>query len=200
MLRRTMAEFAEVLRKPWARVVLLTVFLEGAFLYGAFAFIASHLHRVLGISLSSAGTVVMLFGMGGLVFAGSASRVVAALGESGLARWGGLLLAGALLLIGIAPNLWWALAGCLASGLGFYMLHNTLQINATQMAPERRGAAVASFASCFYLGQSVGVAVAGGLVERSGTAAIILMGAGGVLLLSQHFGWRRGQRPRVPAV
>jgi len=200
MLRRTMAEFAEVLRKPWARIVLLTVFLEGAFLYGAFAFIASHLHRVLGMSLSSAGTVVMLFGMGGLVFAGSASRVVAALGESGLARWGGLLLAGALLLIGIAPNLWWALPGCLASGLGFYMLHNTLQINATQMAPERRGAAVASFASCFYLGQSVGVAVAGGLVERSGTAAIILMGAGGVLLLSQHFGWRRGQRPRVPAV
>ncbi|MFL6718810.1 MAG: MFS transporter [Burkholderiaceae bacterium] len=200
MLRRTMAEFAEVLRKPWARIVLLTVFLEGAFLYGAFAFIASHLHRVLGMSLSSAGTVVMLFGMGGLVFAGSASRVVAALGESGLARWGGLLLAGALLLIGIAPNLWWALPGCLASGLGFYMLHNTLQINATQMAPERRGAAVASFASCFYLGQSVGVAVAGALVERSGTAAIILMGAGGVLLLSQHFGWRRGQRPRVPAV
>jgi predicted MFS family arabinose efflux permease len=68
------------------------------------------------------------------------------------------------------------------------------------MAPERRGAAVASFASCFYLGQSVGVAVAGGLVERSGTAAIMLMGAGGVLLLSQHFGWRRSQRPRVPAV
>jgi predicted MFS family arabinose efflux permease len=200
MLRRTMAEFAEVLRKPWARVVLLTVFLEGAFLYGAFAFIASHLHRVLGMSLSSAGTVVMLFGMGGLVFAGSASRVVAALGESGLARWGGLLLAGSLLLIGVAPNLWWALPGCLASGLGFYMLHNTLQINATQMAPERRGAAVASFASCFYLGQSVGVAVAGGLVERSGTAAIMLMGAGGVLLLSQHFGWRRGQRPRMPAV
>jgi predicted MFS family arabinose efflux permease len=200
MLRRTMAEFSEVLRKPWARVVLLTVFLEGAFLYGAFAFIASHLHRVLGMSLSSAGTVVMLFGMGGLVFAGSASRVVGALGESGLARWGGLLLAGSLLLIGIAPNLWWALPGCLASGLGFYMLHNTLQINATQMAPERRGAAVASFASCFYLGQSVGVAVAGGLVERSGTAAIILIGAAGVLLLSQHFSWRRSQRPRVPAV
>jgi predicted MFS family arabinose efflux permease len=200
MLRRTMAEFGEVLRKPWARIVLLTVFLEGAFLYGAFAFIASHLHRVLGMSLSSAGTVVMLFGLGGLVFAGSASRVVAALGESGLARWGGLLLAGALLLIGIAPNLWWALPGCLASGLGFYMLHNTLQINATQMAPERRGAAVASFASCFYLGQSVGVAVAGALVERTGTAAIIVLGAGGVLLLSQHFGWRRGQRPRVPAM
>jgi predicted MFS family arabinose efflux permease len=193
-----MAEFGQVLHKPWARVVLLTVFLEGAFLYGAFAFIASHLHRVLGMSLSSAGTVVMLFGLGGLLFAGSASRVVAALGEPGLARWGGLLLAGSLLLIGVAPGLWWALPGCLAAGLGFYMLHNTLQINATQMAPERRGAAVAAFASCFYLGQSVGVAVAGAFVERAGTAAIILLGAAGVLVLSQNFSRKRRERPKVP--
>lgn len=187
MLRRTMAEFGEVLKKPWARVVLLTVFLEGAFLYGAFAFIASHLHRVLGMSLSSAGTVVMLFGMGGLVFAGSASRVVAALGESGLARWGGLLLAGSLLLIGVAPSLWWALPGCLACGLGFYMLHNTLQINATQMAPERRGAAVSAFASCFFIGQSVGVGLAGLLADYRGTSGVLILGAAGLLTLSLNF-------------
>ena len=31
-------------------------------------------------------------------------------------------------------------------GLGFYMLHNTLQTNATQMAPEARGLAVSLFA------------------------------------------------------
>ena len=53
------------------------------------------------------------------------------------------------------------------------MLHNTLQINATQMAPERRGAAVATFASCFYFGQSVGVSLPGLVVERVGTAAVI---------------------------
>jgi hypothetical protein len=29
---------------------------------------------------------------------------------------------------------------------------------------------------------------------------VVPFSAGGVLLLSQHFGWRRGQRPRVPAV
>lgn len=198
MLRRTMAEFRQVLQKPWARVVLLTVFLEGAFLYAAFAFIASHLHQGLSMSLSSAGTVVMLFGLGGLLFAGSASRVVSILGEPRLAHWGGLLLAGSLLIIGMAPTLWWALPGCLVAGLGFYMLHNTLQINATQMAPERRGAAVAAFASCFYLGQSAGVAVAGAFVERAGTTAVILIGAVGVLVLSQNFSHKRRKRPKVP--
>ena len=49
---------------PWARMVLATVFLEGALLFGAFAFIASHLHRVHGVSLSVAGSLVMLFGFG----------------------------------------------------------------------------------------------------------------------------------------
>ena len=48
-----------------------------------------------------------------------------------------------------------------AIGLGFYMLHNTLQTNATQMTPEARGTAVAIFSSALYLGQTLGVAVNG---------------------------------------
>ena len=36
-------------------------------------------------------------------------------------------------------------ASMLVAGLGFYSLHGVLQTNATQMAPERRGAAVAAF-------------------------------------------------------
>ena len=53
-LRRIVNEFAQVLAAPWARVVLLTVFLEGGFLYGAFAFIATHLHQTFGLALATA--------------------------------------------------------------------------------------------------------------------------------------------------
>jgi predicted MFS family arabinose efflux permease len=67
------------------------------------------------------------------------------------------------------PSLAVAGVACFGAGLGFYMLHNTLQTNATQMAPERRGAAVALFAALFFLGQSAGVAISGFLVERIGT-------------------------------
>jgi predicted MFS family arabinose efflux permease len=186
-LARMLGEFRQVLRLPWARVVLMTVFLEGAFVYGAFAFIASHLHRVHGLSLSAAGSMVMLFGLGGFLFAAASSLLVRRLGEVGLARSGGVAMFVSLFATGVAPAWWWALPGCLLAGLGFYMLHNTLQTNATQMAPERRGAAVASFASAFFLGQSVGVAVAGTLVERVGTGAIIAGGAIGVLLVGLNF-------------
>jgi MFS family permease len=41
---RMVSEFSQVMAIPWARVVLATVFAEGAFYYGAFAFLVSHLH------------------------------------------------------------------------------------------------------------------------------------------------------------
>jgi len=47
--------------------VLLAVFLEGTFMFGAFAFIATHLHRHYGVSLSFAGMLVMLYGAGASV-------------------------------------------------------------------------------------------------------------------------------------
>jgi predicted MFS family arabinose efflux permease len=185
--KRMVGEFAQVLAVPWARVVLLTVFAEGASIFGAFAFMVTHIHQVNGISLSTAGQVVMLFGVGGLMFAVSAHYLVHRLGEAGLCCWGGVLVAAAYITIAYCTNWWWAVPACLCAGLGFYMLHNTLQINATQMAPERRGAAVASFAAAYFMGQSVGVALNGALIPHIGTSGVILLGAAGVSLVSQNF-------------
>lgn len=184
---RMLSEFRQVMAQAWARRVLLAVFLEGAFLYGAFAFIASHMHHVHGMSLTSSGALVMLFGLGGFVFAVLSATLVRRLGEVGLSLWGGVFVAAALLAIGLAPVWWWAIGGCFGAGLGFYMLHNTMQINATQMAPERRGAAVSAFASCFFLGQSVGVGIAGLMVERLGTSNVMVIGAAGVLAVAVRF-------------
>lgn len=186
-LRRMINEFGLVLSKPWARVVLVTVFLEGGFLYGAFAFIASHLHRVHHLSLTNAAALVMLYGLGGFLYATMSRRLVRSLGEKGLSRWGGIIVAAAYLTIGLASDWRWAIPACFAAGLGFYMLHNTLQMNATQMAPERRGAAVSTFAACFFLGQSVGVGAAGWAVEYFDTGPVISIAAIGVLLTALSF-------------
>jgi predicted MFS family arabinose efflux permease len=198
-VRRVVSEFAQVLERPWARVVLVTVFLEGACLYGAFAFIATHLHERFGLPLTTAGSTVMLFGFGGLLFALAARTLVHRLGEVGLTMYGGTLLAASLFAIGTAPVWWWTMPGSFLAGLGFYMLHNTLQINATQMAPERRGAAVSAFASCFFLGQAGGVAIDGGLVASVGTGAVISAGAVGVLAVALTFSRLRSRRVAAPA-
>jgi predicted MFS family arabinose efflux permease len=196
-LQRIVSEFGSVLSHGWARVILVLVFLEGAFLYGPFAFIASHVHHVFGLSLSGAGALVTLYGLGGLLFAVSSRHLVSRLGETGLARWGGALMCAAFLVIGYGPAWQWSLVGCLVLGLGFYMMHNTLQVNATQMVPERRGAAVSAFASSFFLGQSAGVSLGGALVGVVGTAPFMAIGALGVLAVAGAFMTLLGRRARV---
>jgi predicted MFS family arabinose efflux permease len=197
VIERMIREFSQVLSGRWAKVVLATVFIEGMCLYGAFAFIATHVHVVYGLPLSQAGLMVMLFGFGGVLFATAASTLVRRLGETGLTRWGAIVAGVSLLVTGIAPHWAWAIPGCFLTGLGFYMLHNTLQINATQMAPERRGAAVSAFASCFFLGQSLGVGIAGIIADRVGTRPVLVLGAIGMLCVGLNFS--RLQSKRVKA-
>lgn len=184
---RMVSEFGKVLAVPWARVVLFTVFSEGACIFGAFAFMVTHLHQVHSIPLALAGQVVMLFGLGGLLFAVSAAQFVHRLGEVGLCRWGGAIVAASYATVALSNSWWWAVPACFAAGLGFYMLHNTLQINATQMAPERRGAAVAAFAASYFIGQSAGIALGGFFIPGLGISGVILLGAVGVTLVSQNF-------------
>jgi predicted MFS family arabinose efflux permease len=174
--------FAAVLDVRWSRVVLLTVFVEGLLLVGALAFVPTHLHRDYGLPLTAAGAVVMLYAAGGLVFAALSPVLVRRLGEPGLAAAGGVLLALCFAGIAIRSTPVVAAVACLAGGLGFYMLHNTLQVNATQMAPAQRGSSLALFACILFVGHSTGVTLAGALVDRIGTGPVIA-GAGGLLLL-----------------
>ncbi len=186
-LARMISEFRKVLALAWARKVLGTVLAEGALVYGALAFVPTHLHTVHHTSLAVAGMLVMLFGLGGFLFALRSRALVKRLGEVGLVRYGSLSMAAAIVVIGYSPFWWTAIPACFVFGLGFYMMHNTLQINATQMAPERRGAAVAAFASCFFLGQSAGVAVGGALLTSIGTAHLLAIAGVGVVLVGRRF-------------
>ena len=194
-LREFVAGIAYVWRQPWARVVLITVFLEGTFMFGSFAFIATHLHLHYGISLTFAGSIVMLYGAGGIVFAVLSPVLVRRLGEVGLAIGGGAIICATLAAVAMATSWPVAALATVAMGMGFYMLHNTLQTNATQMAPERRGTAVSQFAASLFIGQSVGVAVAGIVAQTFDTGVVLLAGAAGVLAIALAFAWRR----RAPA-
>lgn len=72
---------------------------------------------------------------------------------------------------------------CLASGMGFYMIHNTLQTQATQMSPGQRGTAVSLFAFALFSGQSVGTGVASLVVDALSTGAVLAACGVGLVLL-----------------
>ncbi|MFN9030331.1 MAG: MFS transporter [Betaproteobacteria bacterium] len=183
-----------VLRERWARVILAVVFVEGVLLFGLIAFLATHLHLKHGLSLGRAGAIVTLYAAGGVIFALFARHFVQRLGESGLAQAGGALLLCGLLLAALSPVWWTAPLACLATGLGFYMFHNTLQTNATQMAPEARGAAVSLFACFFFVGQTVGVALTAVLVQHLGSTPVLSVGAIAVAALAAVFAWLRARK------
>ena len=172
-LRQTLG----VLKIRWARVVLCAVFLEGLAVYGASAFIPYYLHTKFALPLSATGAILAVYGLGGLLYAMLAKRFVATLGERGLSAGGGLFLGVAFALLLVVPSWPWVVPAILMAGLGFYMLHNTLQINATQMAPSYRGCSMATFAAALFLGQSVGVALSAVVVDSAGPLRLFAVAA-----------------------
>ncbi len=178
-----LAGTAALLRIARVRWVLTVVAIEGALAFGTLAFVPARMVDGFGLSASAAGGVMVLYGVGGLIYSVFARRWLAALGEQGLALTGAALIAAGLLALAWAPAVAWAVLGCFCAGLGFYMLHNTLQVQATQMAPEARGTAVTLFACLLFLGQSAGVLVVAFSVDRDWLPPVFSAAALGVLAL-----------------
>ncbi|WP_226952937.1 MFS transporter [Mesopusillimonas faecipullorum] len=186
---------AELLRIPRVRWVLAVTLAEGALVYGAFSFTPSLLVDKFGMSVSAAGATMVLYGVGGLIYSPFARRWLALLGERGLALTGGSLITLALLLLGWTSTPWVGATACLMGGLGFYMLHNTLQTQATQMAPAWRGTAVTLFACILFLGQSLGVSLVAMNIGRFTLGAMFWVCAVGTMVLAWQVS--RGVRTRA---
>ena len=169
-----LAGLRTVLGTRWARVVTLTGFVEGAAVFAALAFAALHFHRSLGVSLTQAGAMAMGFGAGGLLYVAFSRRIVARLGEVVVSRLGGAVMGLGFIAVAFADSAPWGFAAMLAAGIGYYLLHTTLQLQASQMTPSNRGAAIGVFATAFFFGQAMGVAVAGAVVERTGTVPVLV--------------------------
>jgi len=185
--RGFVADYRLVLANPWARSVLFAAAIEAALMWGAFAYLGADLYLRFGLSFTLIGLIVATFGIGGLIYAAGVARLVGRFGQRGLAIFGGLLLGMAYLALAFAPAWWIAPPAVVAIGLGFYMLHNTLQTNATQMSPQARGTAVSIFSSALYLGQSLGVAGGSLLIDRAGAPAIFIVAALALPLLGVWF-------------
>ncbi len=186
-----------VLTTPWARVVLFTVFTEGVLVFGPLAFIPSYLHHEAGLSLTQGGMVMMSFGVGGFSYTFFARYFVGLLGEVGLSYVGGGLLGLGWLLLAIVSGWWIAIPSSYLLGMGYYMIHNTMQTNATQMTPKVRGTAVSLFASLFFLGQSLGVILSAQWLAHWHENSLFLLVAVAIPLLGFVFGYLIQQHQRA---
>ncbi len=179
----------QIITGPWSRVVLLMAFVEGAAGFGVLAIWASHLHGVLGLPLSVAGAIVALFGLGGVLYMAVGRHLIRRFRQQALVLAGGALVGVSALLLAFTPHWLPALPASLIAGFGFFMFHNTMQTTATQMTPAARGTAVTLFASFLFLGQSLGVVLAAGLIGRLGSGMVVALGGAVMLAEGVFFAW-----------
>lgn len=186
-IRNPFVQYLTVLRVPWARVVLITVFLEGFLCFGAYPYLGVHLARRFDLDHLAIGLVLGAFGLGGLIYVLGVRWLLARLGEGGLAAAGGALLGVGYLAAAVLPVWPPAFLVTTALGLGYYMLHNTLQTNATQMAPFDRSAAIALFAFALFVSQALGATLLGPLAELVGYPVVFVAVAAALPVVALAF-------------
>src|SRR5690606_25475210 len=135
------------------RFVLIAVAIEAFAMFGAMTFIGASLHARHGFGLAATGGYLAFYCLGGLGFVLCSARLIARYGAAGMAARGAFLAGVAYAVLALTPAHQLYPPAIALLGLGFYMLHNTLQTMATQMAPHARGAAVGLFAAVYFLAQ-----------------------------------------------
>jgi predicted MFS family arabinose efflux permease len=170
-------QYRILLRSPRAVGLITAVFAEGFLFFGGLTFVGAHLRQAYGLSLDMIGLLLGCFGLGGLGYILFAQRFVRRLGERGMMLCGGAIMAMSFVNIGLGPPVWAFTIILGACGVGFYLMHGTLQTNATQIAPHARALGLSLFATCLFVGQALGVTAVGQAMTSIGFAATIT-GAG----------------------
>lgn len=172
------ASYAMVFANPRAAICFTAVFIEGIAIFGLLPYLAILLEERGAGGIREAGFVLAGIAIGGLMYAALVPAMLRRLGLYHLIRSGGLVMGAGM--VGVAAAMSWQveMAAFTVIGLGFYMVHNSLQTQATELAPGNRGAAVALHAFFFFLGQAVGpVAYAAAMRDLGASTTIVLAAA-----------------------
>jgi predicted MFS family arabinose efflux permease len=186
--------YPRLLALPAMRWLLAVGVAETVFFFGAYAFLGAYFKQRFELSFTVIGLILAGFGLGGLVYSSSARVLIRALGERGLMLAGGALGFACFGLLLAIPHWTLALACTIGLGVAFYLIHNTIQAKATEVAPHARGSAVALYASGWALGQAGGVALMGGVIAAAGYETSIAIGAAGFGLVGL---WLRSNLHRL---
>jgi predicted MFS family arabinose efflux permease len=169
--------YAEVFANPRAVVCFSAVFIEGIIIFGAIPFVAVLLEQRGAGGLQEAGFVLAGFAIGGFCYIALVRVLLRTLGVYNLIRAGGIVAG--LGFATMALQFSWPLEAMVffVIGLGFYMIHNSLQTQATELAPRNRASAVAAHAFFFFLGQAAGPIVYRlGFASAGVQATLVVMG------------------------
>lgn len=177
--RNPFAVHLRLLGSSRVRHVVVVGFIETFLFFGAFSFLGAYLKLRFDLSLTVIGATLAGFGFGGILYTLMVRRLLMELGQKGLVVWGGTFCCMSFLLAMLTPVPGTFVVFTIGMGFSFYMLHNTLQAKAVEMAPQARATGLALYSSGWALGQAAGAAAMGLAVSGLGyRPAIIAFGVG----------------------
>ncbi|QDR82466.1 MFS transporter [Sporomusa termitida] len=156
-----------------SRTVYLAVGLEGVVLFGGFTYLGVYGNKVLGLDYFSVGLLTAGFSVAAFIGSYFISPIIKQVGQHRMPLIGSSLLTCAFGLIWLIPHWGALLAGFLLLGLGFIVLHTTLQTYATELLPEARSTCMSLFAFFLFLGNGIGPAGLGWVYEAGGAQVML---------------------------
>jgi predicted MFS family arabinose efflux permease len=175
-----------LIKQRATRIVWGAVFIEGWLVLGAVPYVGAYLRQTFALDYLTIGLVLGSFGLGGASYSFVVRWLVATLGERRMVMAGGATVCVSYGLMTIAGSWPLFIPALFVIGLGFFTMHSTLQIRATELAPQARGTALSGFSFFLFLGQSVGVSIIGYIVDGPGYAYAFGAASIGVAVLA---GW-----------
>lgn len=188
--REVLAIYGGLLRVRRSREIIIVGTLEGVLIFGVLAYLGAFLRHDHGIDYARIGLVLSAYGAGGLLYAAAVYRLVRVLGERRMVAGGATLLGLGYVVLIAVPTWWLCIPVLLAAGFGFYLFHNTMQMQATELSQDARGTAVALWVFMLFLGQGAGVIVFGYLVDALGYGPSFIGAGLGVAALGVWFARR----------
>jgi predicted MFS family arabinose efflux permease len=182
---------------PNARVCYSAVFIEGCCVLGLFPYVASFLFEQGVTSLSISGLVIAGFAVGGLFYTISVSRLLPRLGVGGMMISGAALMGLQLAIIAFGPRWQFEAGNFILMGWGFYMIHGSLQVFASELSVEARATALSLHSFFFFMGQTVGPIAYGFGILNAGKIPTLLTSA--VIIVVLGFVCARLLRQTRPA-
>lgn len=183
------ALYGKVFQNPLAIWVYACALAEGALFFSFFPYVGGLLLEraaaTPGSVAGQTGIILGAFGVGGLLYAVVVRHLIARLGVSRMCRVGSLMAACCYMVLALSAAWWMDALAMLVAGFSFYMIHNSLQTQVTELAPSARGSAVALFACGLFAGQGLGPLLFGVLMQGVGVVGTLLLLAAGFVLLGQ---------------
>jgi predicted MFS family arabinose efflux permease len=196
-IRAALATYVRIFRNRRAWACYGTVFVVGGLTFGFLPFISPVLESQDNGGAREAGFIIAGMAAGSLIFSLFLPYFLRIVSRPTLIASGGLL--GGAGFMGYALGLHWGWQIVLFScvGLGFFMLHNSVQTEVAEIEPSARTSTYAMHAFSFFLGQSAGPLVWSAAIAALGAPAALVALGMVVLVAGLVAGFVFSRLPRI---